>query len=85
MTDDEMLQLQAEAARCGMAVDQYLAARSWGVLFSQHHRTCDDPDCAICVQREQDAAAELRGNPRINRSIAKIKEIAKRRSRRPQA
>jgi hypothetical protein len=49
------------------------------------HPVCDDPACEICAARERAAAADLRGNPQINRTIAKLKERAKRRARRPQA
>jgi hypothetical protein len=34
--DDELLVLQAEAARCFMTVDQYLAAQQWSALFARH-------------------------------------------------
>jgi len=34
--DDELLVLQAEAARCFMTVDQYLVAQQWAALFARH-------------------------------------------------
>ena len=36
--DDELLVLQAEAARCGMTIEQYLAAQQWSALFARRRR-----------------------------------------------
>jgi hypothetical protein len=38
LTDAELLVLQAEAARCYMTIEQYLAAQQWSALFDRHRR-----------------------------------------------
>lgn len=49
------------------------------------HKTCDDPDCATCNEREREAAIRLRQDPGIQRVIRKFREAVKQRAKRPRA
>jgi hypothetical protein len=33
-TEVDLLVLQAEAARCGMSIEQYITAQQWSLLFT---------------------------------------------------